>query len=457
MIKQLSLTLFLLVCIAVHGDTKDPIPYQPDATQHGPNFDIPDSQWKRAADARIDTYRKADLELTIVDANGKPLKDASVHVELQRHAFHWGAVMGPDFLTNPKSKTLQSYFLKYFNAAGSGSGLKPKACPIEPCKENAATFLHRAAEKQMEWFKKHDIPVRGHALAWEGESWLAPHMRWIYNNPDYTEREKGEKMLSRQLEHAAHAFEKWDVFCWDVVNEPRDNTLVNDMLPHTDTFVETFRRAADMREKLGRGTKLYYNENQIISFVKKVGSFEKNMAIYKSRIQDLLDADIPLDGIGFQYRVRRYVPPEEIYRRLGEFEEFNLPYQATEFEVKPMLKTEQFSPVQKKQMVAELLTVFFSHPNATGLWCWSFMDNKKGTLPDALFSHDGELRPEAEQWIKMMEEDFNTDAMLRLNRQGRVAVRGFKGSYDITVKYGSKKKSFTASLLEDTKLKLICD
>ena len=78
-------------------------------------------------------------------------------------------------------------------------------------------------------------------------------------------------------------------------------------------------------------------------------------------------------------------------------------------------------------MTAELLTVFFSHPRATGLWHWSFMDDRKGGHPQALFSFDGRPRPEAEQWIKMMEEDFNTDETLRTGENGVAVVQWVQG------------------------------
>lgn len=438
-----------------YGPTGDPIPYTPGETSFGPNYEIPAAPWKTEADQRIETLRKAELNIRVVDQQGNPLNSIPVRVELMRHDFYWGAVVNSGFLNEKHNENLKSYFLKYFNSAGIANGLKPKQCPIPPCQESFSTFIYRAAENQMDWFKKHGIPVRGHALTWEGERWLAKKLRNIFNQPSLSDHEKGQKMFYLQSQHLDHAVKKWDVFCWDVVNEPRDNRLINDLLPGKNTFVEWFRQAGLARKKYNRNLKLYYNENQIISFVKKTGSFEANRDVYKTRIKELLDAGVPIDGIGMQYRFRRYIAPEEVYRRLCEFEEFNLPYQATEFEVKPMLKNEPFSVAEKKKMTAELLTVFFSHPNATGLWHWSFMDDRKGGYPDALFSYNGQPRPEAEQWIKMMEEDFNTNVTLRTAKNGAANVRGFKGVYKVTIGQGPKAKTSIITLKDKTNLKLV--
>jgi GH35 family endo-1,4-beta-xylanase len=432
----------------------DPIPYTPANNAFGPNYEIPDDPWKTEADQRIDTHRKADLKIVVVNSEGKPLNNIPVHIELKRHDFSWGAILSSDFLNLDHGKILTSYFLKYFNSTGSGMGFKPKPCPIAPCGKTKASTNFYALEKQMKWFKKHNIPVRGHTLAWEGKRFLSKEMSDMLNNPDWSDEEKGQRMFAHNAAHLDHAVKQWDVFCWDVVNEPRMNHVIDDLLPETNTMVEWFRLADQARTKYGRNFLMYYNENQIASFVRLESTFEEYSEIYKGRIQEVLDAGIPLDGIGMQYRFRRHVSPEEAYRRLCYYEEFNLPYQATEFEVKPMTEKDSFSNEQKKQMTAELLTVFFSHPNSTGLWHWSFMDDRKGDKPDALFSFDGQPRPEAEQWIKMMEEDFNTDEIIRSSNKEAVNIRGFKGTYKITYGHGEKAKTTVVTLQEDQNLKL---
>jgi len=437
-----------------YDPVNDPIPYTPGKNRFGAAYEIPPSPWKKAADRRIDTYRKADLTIRVVDKQGTPLKDVPIHVKLKRHEFYWGAVINSDFLNGDHSNLLKFYFLKYFNSSGFNMGLKPKSCAIKPCRKSYKSLHFYKAEKQILWMREHDIPVRGHTLAWEGKRFLAKHLLEIYENPALSDGEKGRRMFALNARHIDHAVKKWDVFCWDVVNEPRMNHLINDLFPGTNTFVEWFRLADQARKKYKRNFLMFYNENQLASFVKKKSSFEEYSRNYKARIQEILDAGVPLDGIGMQYRFRRYVAPEKVYRRLCAFEEFKLPFQATEFELKPM-ETESFSAEDRKKMTAELLTVFFSHPNAMGLWHWSFMDDKDGSSPQALFSYDGQPRPEGEQWIKMMEEDFNTDETVCTDVNGTVTVRGFKGIYKITLGLGPQAKNAFIILKDKTRVKIV--
>ncbi len=432
----------------------DPIPYNPETNIHGDNYEIPQVPWKIEADERINTYRKAGLSLTIVDTDGDALEGIPVRVELLKHSFHWGGVMGREFLTSPATAKLQDYFLKYFNSSGSENGLKPKQRPLEayPTQNTAAYYT---AVEQFEWFRAHDIPTRGHALSWEGENFIARDLQDVYQDSALSDFQKGEKMLELQFEHLVHSMNAWDVFCWDVVNEPRVNHLINDLLPDVNTFVETFRKAAETREGLCNPPMLFYNENQVASFVHYWNNYDDYKDVYKGRIQEIIDADVPIDGIGFQYRFRRYVDPETVYQRLRDYEEFNLPFQATEFEVKPMNDAESFSVYERKKMTAELLTIFFSHPNSTGLWHWTFVDRASGSHPWALFSYTGELRPEAEQWIKMMEEDFNTDEVLTTSADGKIHLRAFKGIYKVTVGEGAQAQTYRSHVQDETHQRLI--
>ena len=57
----------------------------------------------------------------------------------------------------------------------------------------------------------------------------------------------------------------------------------------------------------------------------------------------------------------------------------------------------------------------------------------------------------------MMEEDFNTDETIRTKNSGKASVRGFKGTYKITLSSGSKENTYKVSLEDDTNLKLVCD
>ena len=441
-----------------YNPTVDDIPYKPSRNLHGADYVIPDDDWKKEADKRIDKYRKANIKILIKNKAGFPLKNVAVRVSLKRHYFNFGAVATPGFGAGPKGELKKKYFLKYFNAGGFGMSLKPTQCPEQGCGDGKAYKFRDIAEKDMIWLKKHNIKVRGHALIWDGAKFLHANLKKINTDSSLSDEEKGNELFKRATAHFDHAIKKWDVFCWDVANEPRMNHLMDDYLQNCDTFVHWFKLADKLRKKYGKTPKLYYNENQILSCA-KVGSYEDNRDIYKKRIQDLLDAKAPIEGIGFQFRFKMPISPETVYERLHDYEEFNLPFQATEFELVSKGRLFEWDAASRKKMIAEMMTLFMSHPLSDGFWHWSFTDNNPSLKnqkkkPYALFSWDGKPRAEMEQWIKMMEVDFNTNVQLKTDAKGYINLRGFKGIYEVTVggsSKGASTKKVVISLKEDVK------
>lgn len=68
--------------------------------------------WRGKANARIDSIRKSRLTVMIVDSLGEVVPGATVHVDLQRHRFKFGAVVDQDFLVSPHTGTYQEIFPK---------------------------------------------------------------------------------------------------------------------------------------------------------------------------------------------------------------------------------------------------------------------------------------------------------------------------------------------------------
>jgi hypothetical protein len=55
----------------------------------------PDAAWRKAARERIETIRKADLRIEVVDEGGQPVPDATVGVRMTAHAFRFGSSFNP--------------------------------------------------------------------------------------------------------------------------------------------------------------------------------------------------------------------------------------------------------------------------------------------------------------------------------------------------------------------------
>jgi len=400
--------------------------------------------WRGQANARIDSIRKNKLTVRVVDSLGNTIPGAAVHIDLQRHRFKFGAVVDNDFLVSPHTETYQEIFPKYFNGSGFNIALKQK---------HRDTPREDAAYPIMEWMLSHGIAMRGHALVWEGENYMRPEQVDILNSTTLSDSEKGDSLVGTAEIHFDHSIEKWDVFCWDVINEPITNHAIND-LTEFNTFTYWFNLADSLRQINGReDMQLFLNEYQVISAIQNWALTRPQK--YRDIIDQMLEEGAPIEGLGFQSRIKNgYLSPETMYQRLQDFEIYGLPYHATEFEIR---ETDgyKYSDALKKQILNELLTVYFSHPSVEGIWHWTFVDRPNGSSPWALFRYDGTPFPCGEEWIRMMEEDFNTDVTFVTDQSGAACVRGFKGDYEITVSAGGHQKTIQTSLDKDSSIEIV--
>lgn len=444
---KFTLRAFITLCILnlCNGCVSQPdyslgdIPKSPE-TETPPDED---KDWRALANERIDLHRKSNISFVIYD-NNQRVKDAEIEVALTKHLFKFGAVVKSDlFQESPYKEVYRSTFLEYFNASGFTNGLKPK---------QRGKPLESYAEEAIQWFHENNIPLRGHALQWEGYKYFRPEMTAVYDDENLSDQEKGEQLIALSEVHFHHAIEKWDVIAWDVVNETIDNYDINELVPQ-NTFAHWFKLADELRKTYNRpDIKLYLNDYQVISAIQPHAV--ERPTKYRNNLDQMLQDGAPVEGIGFQSRIKKgFVDPETMYQRLRDFEKYNLPYQATEFEIRDD-EAFYYTDAEKKQILNELLTVYFSHPNTEGIWHWTFCNDANNNHPYALFKYDGTPYPCGEEWIRLMEEDFNTKAVLKSDSNGEAMVRGFKGTYEINISYRFKSITVEATVDQDQTIEI---
>jgi len=126
-------------------------------------LDAPLPQWRIDAKARIETYRKADLDVQVVDSEGNPVPDAQVAIKLTSNAFKFGGIFSArDFEGSrlPSTITRETYrarLLSMFNAGGVNNAFKPKV-------EGG----HKYLPEILNWARANNMPIRGHLLLWPG-------------------------------------------------------------------------------------------------------------------------------------------------------------------------------------------------------------------------------------------------------------------------------------------------
>ena len=458
--------------------------------------------WRTNAESRIETHRKSNLQVTVTDAQGFPLAGATVRAVLKRNRFHFGGVVSVMDRTDASGNlaaggsTAQQWaklVQALFNSVGLDNGLKAKI-----------TSQHTYLPGFFAWARGLDLPVRGHLLLWPGTGSLED-----LDNPDAVagvdfgdhlsnaslSEYKSSNVLGavetyrRSLRSAADQSAlaatvtaeisnwagRWNVYEWDVVNEPLNNFLLQEILG-TNAIASWFQTAAAAR--VDPNCRLLINDYQIISasFATGSTSYTNRRSGYYAVIDQLLAAGAPLQGVGFQSRFKFLdgYKPDTVYARLQDFATRypQLPLVGTEFEIPDNHHyltgelIQAYDEITRARITEEIMTTYFSHPNVRGLNAWDFM-NPLPDGTDTAYSRalcyygdgpGGEPGPRIKLnglvWYYLHRIRYHSSLGGTTDQQGRVTLRGFRGDYEVVVEHGTRTYSFPAAMDGDTALPL---
>lgn len=385
-------------------------------TYEGRELDAP---WRKAASERIEKHRKGDLNITVTDANGKPLKDAKVTVKMQRHAYSFGTEVNSQYFGKsegtPDGLKYRDAIKKYFNEAVIGNGLKWISW------ENPNNRVD--AINTVKWLKDNQLSVRGHCLVWPG---------WKRLPKSLLEVEKDSAALRKRVtDHITEVVSvfKGQLVDWDVTNETFGNKDLMDILGKEE-MIEWYKLA----RKTDPGVKLYINDNSVLT--------GKKLDFYLSEIQYLIDHKAPLDGIGEQGHMSP-MSINTVLSNLNQLAKFNLPIKITEFDV--------VTPDEELQAdwTRDFLTLIFSHPITEGFVMWGFWDSEHWLNDAPLFYKDWSLKPSGKVWIDLINKQWWTNTQGITSSDGAYKTRGFLGDYTISVQANGKTKTVQAKLNKD--------
>lgn len=413
-------------------------------TRHGPETDpqeltsstvsypgqAADSAWRTKAAEMIETHRKADLRIRILDRWGEPVEGVSVEVEQVRHAYPFGtAVIGSRISDAPREFSPESGMtteqwlvdnVRYraelernFNTAVFENELK---WPQWSRDQGVGIHDQKWTQAALEWLRIKEFTVKGHTLIWG--SWrFTPS--WL--------REKEEDPAAIQRAALAHIRDIATATgtrtqYWDVLNEPMSHRNLIELLG-PEKIAEWFQTA---REALP-DNRLVMNEFDLVGN----GGNANRRADFIAFYQELRDAGAPLDLIGFQahFWSERFTPPEQIWNIIDEVHEgTGLPLMISEFD----------SNFPNEQMQADytrdFLTAWFAHPATEAFIMWGFWGGGHWMGDTgAMFRKDWSEKPNLTSYRNLVYRDWWTRATLETNAEGLAPLRAFHGRHRITV------------------------
>lgn len=233
--------------------------------------------------------------------------------------FKIGVAVGPRQVQGTEGE----FIAYHFNTMTAENVMKPVAIYGD-----GTGYRWEQADQIVAFARKNGMQMRGHTLVWHGSTprGYTQHA----DGTDLTPEElyaKHEKYIKDVLEH----FPGDVVFCWDVVNEALADTE-GDTIYRTrspwykvcgpDYIAWAFRTA---RKYAPANVKLYYNDYNLVDPAKRERAY--------TLLKGLIDAGVPIDGVGMQAHWDNTVSEEQIQACIDRFSSLGLDIQFTELDL----------------------------------------------------------------------------------------------------------------------------
>lgn len=387
-----------------------------------------DAPWRAEADAAIETLRKVNLQVRVLNADNQAVENAEIHIAMQQHDFKFGTAVVSN-LFNGGSAQNNIYQEKILNLDGKGHGFNEVVLENDlkwPAWEQHWLSSQPEIASDIAWLKNRGISVRGHNLLWPSWSNLPPDI-----NASQTTGYIKNRINNRLSEILQYPGVGQACIDWDVLNEITElNDLANKFAgtPGYVTGRELYAEVFKSAKALAPGAKLYLNDYVAIE---RGDQADNRIALWKSRTDEILAAGGPIEGIGFQGHFG--ATPTGIPRVKAIYDDFwntfGLEAKVTEYDISNLVP-----PNIQAQYMRDILTISFAHPSMKGFLMWGFWDGAHWLANAPIYSSDWTLKPSGEAFVDQVFRKWWTSDTLLSNAAGNASLRAFKGKYKVTVR-----------------------
>lgn len=381
-----------------------------------------DDAWRDSARKRIEQYRKANLEIRVSDAEGRPIPNAAVTVKMTRHRFGFGALIGASrWQDRPNAQDARRHLA------------------LAADRFNKVVTILRADEESsdaaLDWLAERGIRVRGHYLMWapvQPERGRGGQPAEVFGRPveefiksaDDQQREQVRKAAFAHIERLLK-FGGKRVAEWDAINHIANDSHVrySDLLGPR-IYADVINRARE----LAPHAQMWVNEGNVLTGGRRLQKYHEVIA-------ELIALGAKPDGVGFMahFREGEFTRPEEIYRRLDRFAALVPNLQLTEFDIDT--SNEQL----QADFLRDVMTIAFSHPAVSGIVMWQVWG--EGAGHKTLWRADWSIKPAGLVWLDHVFKQWWTDETGATDGDGIFRTRGFLGDYEVSVRIGDHTKT----------------
>ncbi len=371
--------------------------------------------WLEQANQRIDSIRKGNFAVKILDYDSNPVVD-TIDIRLKKHEFPFGTTVPIPGVTNNYPWAVATA-LKYYNDGTFGQFKWHYMEPVQ------GEYYYEGADTVYRWAEKVGWNVRAHTLIWGGpNSWQMPSWTLETSLPPGDLYEACENRIRRDV-----ARYKGIIKEYDVINEPVHETWLSTRVGDSVNW-----NAFKWAKEEDPDAMLYVNEFNILVW--------GTLGEYVAEIQRMLDHGAPIDGIGVQGHLEDQVNWEEVKERLDSLAWFGLPVRITEFDLK--VDQNSLSELEQATEYAKMYRVAFSHPVVAGITQWDFSDTWAYNAGAGIISGNNIPKIAADSLYHLIHEEWVTDIRDKTDNEGILTFKGFYGDYEVIVTIGDTSRIF---------------
>ena len=233
------------------------------------------------------------------------------------------------------------------------------------------------------------------------------------------------QVIYQYIAEAADSADPW-VEEIDVCNELGDDQNDFNAMLGMDETAQWFIKAREHT-----GARLFMNEYGLLMDGGANPGYQRFVEENLIRCREL---GAPIDGIGMQSHLGIDLPPPEtLYEIIERFARHGVVVKSTELTVN--IASEQL----QARYLEDYMTMLFSHSAVNGIVLWGYKDGRIWMGKKGIVASDGRMKPAGEIWLNLSRRTWWTDTVtLTAVGKNPVALRGFKGVYDIVVSDGSR-------------------
>jgi len=412
----------------------------------------------------IETYRKGNGKIRVVDKSGKAIPNANIKITQKTHEFRFGAnlFMLDELETEEKNEKYKKYFSDVFNMATLPfywNTLEPERGNPRYSKDSPKIYRRPSPDLCIEFCEAHGIEPREHALAYD-----AFFPEWLYDKDVDEIKRELERRYSEVSERYADK-----IPTIEVTNEMEWKRGKTRFYDEPDYVEWCFKLA----EKYFPNNQLVINEHTRSCWEDCCRATDK----YYAYIEANMLKGARIDAIGMQYhlfkkrediydKTRTLLDPKFLYAHMDLYSNFGKPLEVTEVTV-PAYSPEYEDEELQAEIIEKLYSVWFSHPNVEQIVYWNLIDGYAHVWdpdPEKIRASQGNMslgenyyyggllrfdltpKPAYEKIKNLTQNVWHTEAELLTDSEGNADFRGFFGDYEVEIEIDGKIETRRISL-----------